>query len=223
MLTLVGANLNYSSWTIRAWLALKHAGLPFRFHDVGLKTSANWKDKILSFSGAGKVPILIDGSLSVHESLAIGEYVSELAPTANLWPGDLKLRARGRAISCEMLSSFTALRTAMPCNLRARAPNPNAAAFQTDAVQARHTARERDLAGFTRGGEPGRPISARRVQSSRLHVFSGGDALPHLWCRVVTTTCELRRRVVRNSRCTRARSIGNEKRRYRGIRSGAAR
>lgn len=121
MLRLVCANLNYSSWSVRPWLALKHAGLPFRAHDVGLKTQDGWKDRILAFSGAGKVPILVDGSLSIHESLAICEYVAELAPEARLWPGDQKLRARGRAISCEMLSSFAALRSAMSMNLRARA------------------------------------------------------------------------------------------------------
>jgi glutathione S-transferase len=106
---------------MRPWLALEHAQVPFRFFDVGLKTKPEWKDTILSFSGAGKVPVLVDGSLSVHESLAICEYVAELAPAAQLWPEDIKLRARGRAISCEMLSSFSALRSAMPVNLRGRA------------------------------------------------------------------------------------------------------
>lgn len=120
MLTLVGGNLNYSSWTMRPWLALQYAGLPFRFFDVGLKTKPDYKETILSFSGAGKVPVLVDGSLSVHESLAICEYVAELAPQAQLWPNDLKLRARGRAISCEMLSSFAALRSRFPVNLRGR-------------------------------------------------------------------------------------------------------
>lgn len=133
MLRLVGANLNYSSWTVRAWLALTHAELPFRFFDVGMKTKPEWKDTILSFSGAGKVPILVDGSLSVHESLAIAEYVAELAPNAQLWPDDVKLRARGRAISCEMLSSFSSLRSAMPVNLRGRStPCKLEAATQAD-------------------------------------------------------------------------------------------
>jgi glutathione S-transferase len=120
MLTLVCGNLNYSSWSMRPWLALKHAGLPFRAHDIGLRTADGWKERILGFSGAGKVPILVDGTLSVHESLAICEYVAELAPAAQLWPEDRKLRARGRAIACEMLSGFSALRQAMNCNLRAR-------------------------------------------------------------------------------------------------------
>jgi glutathione S-transferase len=121
MLRLVCGNLNYSSWSIRPWLALKHAQLPFRTHDVGLKTEEGWQDRILSFSGAGQVPILIDGSLSIHESLAICEYVAELQPAARLWPEDAKLRARGRAIACEMHSGFRHLRGAMDTNLRGRA------------------------------------------------------------------------------------------------------
>jgi glutathione S-transferase len=120
MLRLVGGNLNYSSWTLRAWLALQHAGAEFRFHDVGLNASPGWKDRILAFSGAGKVPVLIDGSLSIHESLAICEYLAELYPERELWPRDRLLRARGRAISCEMLSSFSVLRHKMPMNIRGR-------------------------------------------------------------------------------------------------------
>jgi glutathione S-transferase len=121
MLRLVSGNLNYSSWSMRPWLALKRAGAEFRVHDIGLKTAPDWKQRILAFSGAGKVPVLVDGSLSVHESLAICEYVAERYPGAKLWPEDPKLRARGRAISCEMLSSFSALRSHMPTNLRGRA------------------------------------------------------------------------------------------------------
>jgi glutathione S-transferase len=121
MLRLVCGNLNYSSWSVRPWLALKHSGLAFRAHDIGLKTEEGWKDRILSFSGAGYVPILVDGSLSIHESLAICEYVAELAPAARLWPEDAQLRARGRAIACEMHSGFSHLRNAMDMNLRARA------------------------------------------------------------------------------------------------------
>jgi glutathione S-transferase len=121
MLRLVCANLNYSSWSVRPWLALKYAGLAFRTHDVGLKTEEGWKERILSFSGAGRVPVLVDGTLSIHESLAICEYVAELAPEARLWPEDRALRARGRAISCEMHSGFSHLRNNMDMNLRARA------------------------------------------------------------------------------------------------------
>jgi len=121
MLRFVYGNLNYSSWSVRPWLALKHSGLEFRAHDVGFKANEGWRERILAFSGAGRVPILVDGSLSIHESLAICEYVAELAPSAQLWPEDAKLRARGRAISCEMHSGFSHLRSGMGMNLRARA------------------------------------------------------------------------------------------------------
>jgi len=151
MLRLVSANLNYSSWSIRPWLALKRAGLPFRTHDVGLRTEEGWKDRILAFSGAGTVPILVDGSLSVHESLAICEYVAELAPAAKLWPDDIKLRARGRAISCEMHSGFASLRQAMNHNLRGRASRPP----QSEAIDA-DIARILDIwqASLTSSGGP---------------------------------------------------------------------
>ncbi len=133
MLRLVCANLNYSSWSVRPWLALKHAGLAFRVHGVGMKTQDGWKERILSFSGAGKVPILVDGALSIHESLAICEYVAELAPEASLWPTDAKLRARGRAISCEMHAGFSQLRSEMSMNLRARAARtPSGPALESE-------------------------------------------------------------------------------------------
>lgn len=136
MLRLVCGNLNYSSWSMRPWLALTHAEVPFRVHDVKLREVPDWKDRILAFSGAGKVPVLIDGALSVHESLAICEYVAELRPEAALWPSDPKLRARGRAISCEMASSFAPLRSAMTCNIRGRAARtPRSAEVDADVAR----------------------------------------------------------------------------------------
>jgi glutathione S-transferase len=120
MMRLVAGSLNYSSWTMRPWLALEHAGAPYLLHDVRMLIADGWRDRVLEFSGAGKVPVLVDGALSIHESLAICEYIAEKFPAARLWPTDPTLRARGRAISCEMLSSFQALRSAMPTNLRGR-------------------------------------------------------------------------------------------------------
>jgi glutathione S-transferase len=106
---------------MRAWLALKLTSVEFKLHDVGIFTRPGWRDRILAFSGAGKVPILVDGSLSIHESLAICELLAERYPEAQLWPDDAALRARARAVSCEMLSGFSELRSRMPCNLRGRA------------------------------------------------------------------------------------------------------
>jgi glutathione S-transferase len=118
---LVVAPLNYSSWSVRAWLALDHAGADFKTHEIALYVDPDWRQKILRFSGAGKVPILIDGSLSVHEALAICEYVAERFPDARLWPEDSRLRARARAISSEMSSNFIHIRNEMPMNYRGRA------------------------------------------------------------------------------------------------------
>jgi glutathione S-transferase len=133
MMRLVAGNLNYSSWTMRPWLALEHAGAPYVLHDVRMLVADGWRERVLEFSGAGKVPVLVDGALSIHESLAICEYVAEKFPAARLWPEDPGLRARGRAISCEMLSSFQALRSAMPANLRARASaTPSGAGVERD-------------------------------------------------------------------------------------------
>ena len=134
MLRLVSGPLNYSSWSMRPWLALHHAGAAFKTHTIHLFTAPDWRDEVLSFSGAGKVPVLVDKNLSIHESLAICEYVAELHPEAQLWPADRALRARGRAISAEMSSGFGALREEMPTNLRARrsAPRPPSEAAQRD-------------------------------------------------------------------------------------------
>lgn len=121
--TLVVGSLNYSSWSLRPWLALKHAAIDFRTHLIELFVDPEWRRKVLRFSGAAKVPVLVDGSLSVHESLAICEYAAELAPEAKLWPEDRATRARARAVSAEMATSFTHLRNEMPFNARARAKN----------------------------------------------------------------------------------------------------
>ncbi|MCA9537109.1 MAG: glutathione S-transferase [Myxococcales bacterium] len=124
MLRLVVGPLNYSSWSMRPWLVLHHAGAAVKTHEIPLFVGPDWQEQVLSFSGAGKVPVLVDKNLSIHESLAICEYVAELHPEAQLWPADRGLRARGRAISAEMASSFGALREEFPTNLRSRASTP---------------------------------------------------------------------------------------------------
>ncbi len=121
MIRLVVGPLNYSSWSVRAWLALDHAGAKFKTHEIALFVDPNWQDEVLQFSGAGKVPILIDGNLSIHEALAIAEYTAERFPEAQLWPEDPQLRARARAVSSEMSTSFLNIRSEMPMNYRGRA------------------------------------------------------------------------------------------------------
>ena len=116
-LTLVIGNKNYSSWSLRPWLALRMAGLDFAEERIPLYGPGS-RDAILCHSPAGRVPILHDGDVTIWDSLAICEYVAELAPHAGLWPDDRATRAQARAISAEMHAGFTALRTAMPMNLR---------------------------------------------------------------------------------------------------------
>lgn len=119
MLKLVIGDRNYSSWSLRPWLALKHAGLPFEEILVPLR-SPTTKAEILKYSPSGKVPCLIDGETVVWDSLAICEYLAESVPT--LWPAERKARAEARSISAEMHSGFAALRQGLSMDVRASLP-----------------------------------------------------------------------------------------------------
>ena len=116
-LTLVIGNKNYSSWSLRAWLALKQTGEDFQEIRLPLHTS-EFEREIVKYSPSGKVPCLIDGDIRIWESLAICEYLTERFPKANLWPKDSKARAFARSISNEMHAGFTALRKNCPMNIR---------------------------------------------------------------------------------------------------------
>ncbi len=117
-LTLVIGNKNYSSWSMRPWLALRASNIAFEEVFIPLYTD-NPADKarILSFSRAGKVPALLDGDITVWDSLAIIEYLAERFPDAKLWPEDRAMRAHARSISAEMHSGFMALRNECGMNL----------------------------------------------------------------------------------------------------------
>jgi glutathione S-transferase len=117
-LTLVIGNKNYSSWSMRPWLALRANNIPFEEVFIPLYTdNPADKQRILSFSRAGKVPALIDGDITVWDSLAIIEYLAERFPEAKLWPEDRAMRAHARSISAEMHSGFMALRNECGMNL----------------------------------------------------------------------------------------------------------
>src|SRR5581483_8392045 len=96
-LHLVIGNKNYSSWSMRPWLAMKVAGVAFEETVISLD-AADFKSRVRGFSGTGKVPVLIDGDVHVWESLAILEYVAEKFPAAGLWPENPAARAHARAI-----------------------------------------------------------------------------------------------------------------------------
>src|SRR5262249_46625215 len=112
-LHLVIGNKNYSSWSFRPWLAMKVAGIAFEETVISLEAK-DFKARVLEVSGAGKVPVLIDGDTHVWESLAIMEYLAEKFPAAILWPKDAAARAHARAIASEMHAGFMALRRHLP-------------------------------------------------------------------------------------------------------------
>ncbi len=116
-LKLVIGNKNYSSWSMRPWVALRAAGIAFEEIFIPLYTGPADKQRILDVSKSGKVPALIDGDLTVWDSLAIIEYAAERFPEARLWPEGIAARAYARSISAEMHSGFTALRNECGMNL----------------------------------------------------------------------------------------------------------
>jgi glutathione S-transferase len=120
-LILVIGNKNYSSWSLRPWIAMQQAGIAFKEIMIPLD-QPNTKTRIAEVSPAGRVPVLIHNDLHIWDSLAILEYLVEIFPDKGLWPRDKEARARARSISAEMHSGFGAMRNAMPMNCRARLP-----------------------------------------------------------------------------------------------------
>src|ERR1700716_1011637 len=116
-LKLVIGNKNYSSWSMRPWLALRANNIAFDEVFIPLYTGDADKERILGFTRSGKVPALIDGDVTVWDSLAIIEYLAERFPEARLWPQDRASRAHARSISAEMHSGFAALRNECGMNL----------------------------------------------------------------------------------------------------------
>ncbi|MBT8145848.1 MAG: glutathione S-transferase family protein [Gammaproteobacteria bacterium] len=115
---LVIGNKNYSSWSLRPWLLLKHFQIPFEEVRVPLFTPG-YKEKLLSYSEAGQVPVMLDEKVTVWESLAICEYVSEKYLNGAGWPADEIPRAQARACSAGMHAGFSRIRNLMPMNARA--------------------------------------------------------------------------------------------------------
>jgi glutathione S-transferase len=120
-LTLVIGNKNYSSWSMRPWVAATAFGIPFTEVRVLLDqpdTAAN----IARFSHAGRVPVLLAGDMTIWDSLAICEYLAEQFPDKHMWPADVAARAMARSVVAEMHSGFAGLRTAMSMNIKASLP-----------------------------------------------------------------------------------------------------
>jgi glutathione S-transferase len=116
-LKLIIGNKNYSSWSFRPWLAMKVVNIPFEEEVISLD-ARDFKARMSTVSGSGKVPALVDGNARVWESLAILEYLAERFPDAKLWPGEPAARANARAIAAEMHAGFGPLRRHLPMNMR---------------------------------------------------------------------------------------------------------
>jgi glutathione S-transferase len=119
--TLVIGNKAYSSWSMRPWLLMRQTDIAFSEIRLPMK-SDEWRHRIAHYSPSGRVPVLIDGDITVWDSLAIAEYLAEKHPEQPLWPRDPAARAVARSVSAEMHSGFQALRTQMPMNVRRQRP-----------------------------------------------------------------------------------------------------
>jgi len=115
MFELYIGNKNYSSWSLRPWLLLRHFGIPFNEHMVSV-AGRDYNPLLKPLAGNARVPCLHDQGFQVWESIAIAEYLAEQHPA--MWPADRHARARARSISAEMHAGFAKLRTAMPMNLK---------------------------------------------------------------------------------------------------------
>lgn len=121
IMTLVIGNKNYSSWSMRAWVLLTAFDIPFREIRICLD-QAGTASQIAKYSAAGRVPVLLDGQLTIWDSLAICEYLAEQFPDRALWPQEASVRAVARSVVAEMHSGFVGLREAMSMDIRGSYP-----------------------------------------------------------------------------------------------------
>ena len=117
-------NKNYSSWSLRPWLLMKQAGIPFEEKKVrlGWEDDSPFKKTMLALAPSGRVPLLIDDGFPIWDSLAIAETLAERFPDKHLWPRDPKQRARARSLCAEMHSGFGELRSTFGMNIEASLP-----------------------------------------------------------------------------------------------------
>jgi glutathione S-transferase len=133
MLTLYIGNKNYSSWSMRPWVLMKQAGIAFQEEMVrfeALEGDSGFKRTVLQVNPAGRVPVLVDDGFAIWDTMAIAEYLAERFPERQLWPADVRARARARSVCAEMHSGFTALRTHCPMNIEASLPQAGALAWR---------------------------------------------------------------------------------------------
>jgi glutathione S-transferase len=120
---LIIGNKNYSSWSLRPWILLRQAEIPFEEERLGFN-APDFAEQARRYSPTGRVPVLIDGDVVVWDSLAIAEYVAERFPEKALWPEDRAARARARSVCAEMHAGFQDMRSRLPMNCEAHFPAP---------------------------------------------------------------------------------------------------
>jgi glutathione S-transferase len=134
LILLIG-NKVYSSWSMRPWLLMTELAIPFEERMIRLR-QPDTGERIREHAGSGKVPVVIDGAITVWESIAICEYLAERYPDRGVWPKDTAARAHARAVASEMHAGFMALRKACPFNITRRyAPSPLSHDVQGDVAR----------------------------------------------------------------------------------------
>ncbi|MFL9667083.1 glutathione S-transferase family protein [Variovorax sp. AB1(2024)] len=137
-------NKNYSSWSMRPWVLMKQAGIPFEEVMVrfdSFEADSKFKSAIAAINPVAKVPVLVDGDLVVWDTLAIAEYLAETFPEKQLWPRDAADRARARSVCAEMHSGFGGLRGHCGMNLEASLPEVGARLMKEEPTVASDLAR----------------------------------------------------------------------------------
>ncbi|HSO35037.1 MAG TPA: glutathione S-transferase N-terminal domain-containing protein [Labilithrix sp.] len=152
-LVLILGNKNLSSWSLRPWVLLRQAGIPFTERVLPFETPG-WREAIVALSPSGRVPALHHGDIAIWDSLAICEYVAELFPDKQLWPAERAARALARSVSAEIHSGFSNLRGDLPMDVIARVPRrPRSRETENDVARVLSLWTEcRSRAGASAGG-----------------------------------------------------------------------
>jgi glutathione S-transferase len=135
-LQLIIGNKNYSSWSMRPWVLMRQAGIPFEEVQIrfdSFEADSVFKQRVKAINPVGKVPALVDDGFAIWDSLAIAEYLAERFPERQLWPADTRARARARSVCAEMHSGFSALRSHCPMNIEASLPEVGALLWRDQA------------------------------------------------------------------------------------------
>ena len=151
-------NKNYSSWSMRPWVLMRQAGIPFeevliRFDSF--EADSVFKQRVKAVNPLGKVPALVDDGFAIWDTLAIAEYLAERFPDQSLWPTDARQRARARSVCAEMHSGFSALRNHCPMNIEASLPETGALIWRDQAGLRADVARLEAMWGELLAAQPG--------------------------------------------------------------------